>query len=218
MEGWGVVLLGLVMIILGIGLLAALVLSVMKIAQKAGYHPALGLLALVPYFNILILFLFAFRRWPIYDAMDAQKISSEKPLSGWVVTVFCLLGVVPFLLLLTAIAIPNFMRAKVSANDALARQTLQILSRASENYARDHGGVYPEDIADLVSASPPYLSRDYCRQNTGGYQYTCRLFSSGYEYQAMPQEAGKSGSHKLVVRTGGILLEEGVSPSAELQD
>lgn len=215
MEGWGIVLLGLVFLVLAIGLLAAIILSLMKIAQKAGYHPALGLLALVPYVNILILFLFAFRRWPIYEAMDAQKISSEKPLSGWVVTALCLFGMVPVLFLLTAIAVPNFMRANVSANDALARQTLQILSRASENYARDHGGLYPGDIADLLSASPAYLSRDYCRQHTRGYRYTCRSFSSGYEYQAMPQESGKSGSQKLVIRTGGILLEEGILPAVD---
>jgi hypothetical protein len=35
------------------------------ICKKAGFHPLISLLALIPYFNILLLFYLAFTKWPV---------------------------------------------------------------------------------------------------------------------------------------------------------
>jgi len=35
------------------------------ICKKAGFHPLISLIALIPYFNILLLFYLAFTKWPI---------------------------------------------------------------------------------------------------------------------------------------------------------
>ncbi|MBP6342844.1 MAG: prepilin-type N-terminal cleavage/methylation domain-containing protein, partial [Candidatus Omnitrophica bacterium] len=51
--------------------------------------------------------------------------------------------VVAIIALLAAIAIPNLLRAKMSANDALAKATLRSLSTASESYATSNQGNYP---------------------------------------------------------------------------
>jgi len=42
--------------------------------------------------------------------------------------------VVAIIALLAAIAIPNLLRAKISANDALAQSTLRALSTVAETY------------------------------------------------------------------------------------
>jgi membrane protein DedA with SNARE-associated domain len=44
--------------------LAVFLVPAWKIAKKAGFHGAWSLLILVPLLNILILWLFAFVRWP----------------------------------------------------------------------------------------------------------------------------------------------------------
>src|SRR5882672_8555912 len=70
--------------------------------------------------------------------------------------------VVAIIALLAAIAIPNLLRAKISANDALAKGTLRSLSTASETFGTSNSGNYPGDQTSLTGATPPYLNKDYC--------------------------------------------------------
>ena len=58
--------------------------------------------------------------------------------------------VVAIIALLAAIAIPNLLRAKISANDALAKATLRSISTASEAYATSNNGNYPTAISALT--------------------------------------------------------------------
>src|SRR3990167_836328 len=81
--------------------------------------------------------------------------------------------VVAIIALLAAIAIPNLLRAKISANDALALSTLKALSTASETFGTTNSGNYPLDMASLTGATPPYISKDYCDKTISGFIYTC---------------------------------------------
>ena len=36
------------------------------IFKKAGYHPALGLLILIPFLNVILVYFLAFAPWPIH--------------------------------------------------------------------------------------------------------------------------------------------------------
>ena len=76
--------------------------------------------------------------------------------------------VVAIIALLAAIAIPNLLRAKISANDATAKATLRSLSTASEAYATSNSGNYPSDMTSLTGATPPYLNVAYCGQTLSG--------------------------------------------------
>ena len=68
------------MALAGVGLLVWLVFIVAfivliaiiwwQIFKKAGYHPALGLLMLIPPLNIIMFFILAFGRWPIYEKLS----------------------------------------------------------------------------------------------------------------------------------------------------
>ncbi len=72
------------MALTGVGLLACLVFIVAfivliaiiwwQIFKKAGYHPAMGLLMIVPIVNIVMIFILAFARWPIYEKLSQSAV------------------------------------------------------------------------------------------------------------------------------------------------
>lgn len=113
--------------------------------------------------------------------------------------------VVAIIALLAAIAIPNLLRAKISANDALAQSTLKTLSTASETFATATNGNYPSAIASLTGATPPYLNEDVCSTTVAGFTYACTNTTGGYTYTATPVTAGTSGTTTYTITTGGIL-------------
>ncbi len=113
--------------------------------------------------------------------------------------------VVAIIALLAAIAIPNLLRAKISANDALAKGTLRSLSTASETFATSNSGNYPTAIASLTGATPPYITTNYCGATLSGFAYTCTFGSGGYTFVAAPVTAGTSGTTTFTMTTGGVL-------------
>ena len=105
---------------------------------------------------------------------------------------------------LAAIAIPNVMRAKISANEALAQSTLKMISTASETYATANDGDYPDDIDDLVNAATPYLNSNYCDSREAGYSYDCSFSLNQYVITASPISPS-TGTRNFKISTGGVL-------------
>ena len=116
--------------------------------------------------------------------------------------------VVAIIALLAAIAIPNLLRAKISANEAMAASTLRTLGTAAETYATASTGVYPGAETDLTSATPPYLNKPFCATSTAGFGFTCTWGTGGYTVIAAPNSAS-TGSTTFTVTTGGILTPPG---------
>lgn len=112
--------------------------------------------------------------------------------------------VVAIIALLAIIAIPNLLRAKISANDALAKTTLRTLSTAAETYATASNGTYPGSEAALTGATPPYLNKDYHGQTIAGFKYTLTFGETGYTFTAEPTKEGTSGSKTFTITTGGL--------------
>ena len=113
--------------------------------------------------------------------------------------------VVAIITLLAAIAIPNLLRAKISANDALAVSTLRTLSTASETFVTANSGNYPANETLLTGATPPYLNQAYCSTTASGFTYACTMSTSGYTFVATPVNVGNSGTTTYTISTGGIL-------------
>jgi len=113
--------------------------------------------------------------------------------------------VVAIIALLAAIAIPNLLRARISANDALAQSTLRSISTASETFATQKGGNYPADESSLTNATPPFINTAYCGQTIGGYTYDCSFDSGGYTVTTTPVAIGTSGTTTFTISTGGVL-------------
>ncbi len=113
--------------------------------------------------------------------------------------------VVAIIALLAAIAIPNLLRAKISANDAAAKATLRSLSTVTETFATSNSGNYPLDMASLTGATPPYISKNYCDVTVSGYTFKCTNTAGAYEYVATPVSVGTSGTTTFTMTTGGVL-------------
>ena len=151
----------------------------------------------------------------IYGIVDAYLVA-QKITKGQITTkstsVGCLVVLIAFFVvlvpgcaLLSAIAIPNLLRAKMAANDALAKATLRSLSTASESFATENNGRYPSAISELVYATPPYLTREYCNETISGYSFRCAFSPDGYQFTANPETEGTTGSQAYTVITGGVL-------------
>ncbi len=113
--------------------------------------------------------------------------------------------VVAIIALLAAIAIPNLLRAKMSANDALAKATLRAESTAAESYGTANNGNYPASEAALTGATPPYLNKTYCSTTVSGYSFACTWGTGSYSIAASPVTPGTSGTTTYTIATGGIL-------------
>jgi len=113
--------------------------------------------------------------------------------------------VVAIIALLAAIAIPNLLRARLTANETTAQATLRTISTAIETYAAANSGTYPDAIADLTGATPPYLNEDYTAAAKSGYVYTVPQWTSDYRVQATPEVAGQGRT--FCIRGGGGLAE-----------
>lgn len=114
--------------------------------------------------------------------------------------------VVAIIALLAAIAIPNLLRARISANDALAQSTLRTLSTASETFATANNGNYPGNISSLTGATPPYVNTNYCGVTLSGFDYVCTMGTGGYTFTATPVTINTTGTTTFTMSTGGILV------------
>ncbi len=118
--------------------------------------------------------------------------------------------VVAIIALLAAIAIPNLLGARRTANDAAARANLKTLCTELETYAAGTGnGAYPADIAGFV-AIPSAAATKYCTgtcvgaSGCGGFIYACSTITPGaYTITATPVTLGTTGTAVLTATTGG---------------
>ncbi|MEI8350020.1 MAG: hypothetical protein WCI77_07690 [Candidatus Omnitrophota bacterium] len=152
----------------------------------------------------------------IFDAYNTAKrinngeIVTEEP-SGCLLALLFVITipvVVAMIALLAAIAIPNFLRARLAANEAGAEAKVMTISTALESYASVHEGNYPSDEKDLTNAQPPYLGESCSNKSIKGYNYSLELNSDGYTVTAEPSSCGTTGSRIFKVETGGIKREQ----------
>ena len=114
--------------------------------------------------------------------------------------------IIPIFALLAAIAIPNLLRARLSANEALAMATLRSINAAAQTYETVNHH-YPENFSVLTYADPPYLAKDYSLEVTSGYKYQipATLDQNTFFATAVPEKKGTSGSRSFCVDDQGVL-------------
>jgi type IV pilus assembly protein PilA len=112
--------------------------------------------------------------------------------------------VVAIIALLAAIAIPNLLRARLTANETTAQATLRTMSTAFETYAAAHSGTYPTAVAgQLTGVTPPYLNEDYTQGTHADYTFSVPAWGTSYCIQATPAGQGRTFS----ISSGGIISE-----------
>lgn len=119
--------------------------------------------------------------------------------------------VVAIIALLAAIAIPNLLRPRMTANESSAQATLKTLSTACETFAAANNGSYPDAMSDLTGATPKYINKDYTAGGPySGYNFAVvggSLLATGYTFSASPATIGTSGSRYFAICTGGTMTE-----------
>ena len=65
-----------------------------------------------------------------------------------------LLIVIAIILIIAAIAIPNFLRAKIAANQAAAAETIRTITTASVVYSTTWSNGYPPSLSALGGVAP----------------------------------------------------------------
>ncbi len=110
--------------------------------------------------------------------------------------------VVAIIALLAAIAIPNLLQARITANTAAAKANVRSLSTAAETYSTANNCAYPADVAALATFISSATA--YCGQTVQGYAYTCTLAATGYTIVGAPVSA-QSGTTTYTATTGGVL-------------
>jgi len=119
----------------------------------------------------------------------------------------------PIFALLAAIAIPNLLRARLSANEAMASVHVRTLSTALESYKAANDGQYPFGESALTDATPPYIDQALNGKTISGYTYSVTLNSDAYSIVASPENCGTTGMKAFRVGTDGVVQEEFCTPS-----
>ena len=125
--------------------------------------------------------------------------------------------ILPIVVLLAAIAIPNFLRARHNANEFGAIAAARTLSSACASYkAADKASCYPDSLDDLARAEPPFIDSELGDGAQNGYVFTYEGSCDSFRVTAAPESQGVSGSRTFSVDETGEVKSDGQSLSGSL--
>ncbi|MFH0839365.1 MAG: prepilin-type N-terminal cleavage/methylation domain-containing protein [Candidatus Omnitrophota bacterium] len=117
-----------------------------------------------------------------------------------------LMIVVAIISLLVAIAIPNLLRTRISANEAAAIANVRTLSTACESYrAQQTPPTYAAALTDLSGATPPYIDSALGSGTRQGYTYTYAGTADAYTCTAAPVTPNVTGVRTFFVDQEGVI-------------
>jgi len=118
--------------------------------------------------------------------------------------------VVAIIALLAAIAIPNLLGARRTANEAAARANIKVLCSEAETFAAGAGdGAYYGSLALFQAAST--AATTYCASTLGGYVYACTMAATGYSFSGTPVSTN-TGAIVVTGTTGGQITTAVYAP------
>ena len=122
------------------------------------------------------------------------------------------IAVIPFILIIAAIAIPNLLRAKISANEASAVHSVRMVATAERAYAAQHPNEgFTCNLADLNSVG--LSDSDLLSGQKHGYVFAlqnCTVDSSGtpatkFQVTAVPVTLNSTGTKAFCSDESGAL-------------
>ncbi|MDD3296348.1 MAG: prepilin-type N-terminal cleavage/methylation domain-containing protein [Candidatus Omnitrophica bacterium] len=113
--------------------------------------------------------------------------------------------VVAIIALLAAIAIPNLLRARVSAQEAAAAAALHTIAAAEVQYRATHSAYAA--LANLDDDDPPYVDSTLAAGAKQGYNFTATPVSgsTGSQFIATAAPQTLSQAHTFYIDEDGVL-------------
>lgn len=118
-------------------------------------------------------------------------------------TLIELMIVMEIIALIAAIALPQLIRARTSANEVAAVRGLAAILDAQISYHTDHGN-YAVDFEQLVSPNPPYINGDWSGVRSG-YSYEITGFGNDFHATATPEDYTWSGWRGFFIDSSGVV-------------
>ena len=127
-------------------------------------------------------------------------------------TLIELMIVVEIIAILAAIAVPNYMRTRIQANEASAVASLRVILDAETNYNTQHYE-YATDISDLTSAVPPFLEGGEWTAARNGYRFRVEGDGVSFAAYATPEEWNVTGWNGFRIDvSAAIRYQQGAEP------
>ncbi len=118
-------------------------------------------------------------------------------------TLIELMIVVEIIAIMVAIAVPNYLRTRIQANESNAVGSLRTVLNAQMTY-NTVNLVYATNFDALTTAEPPYLTGNWTSERSG-YLFTLEGDGSSFAARATPTDFGNSGYHGFYVDPSGIV-------------
>jgi len=112
--------------------------------------------------------------------------------------------VVAIIVLLSAIAIPNLLRARLNANEASAISSMRVIAQGAISYRSANRG-FPTNLNILSNAIPAYVDTFLGGGNKSGYSFNLTGTSSNFNCTAVPLTQNVTGVRSFFVDASGIL-------------
>lgn len=98
----------------------------------------------------------------------------------------------------------------IAQNEDNALTTLKLIATSLDNYSKNHRGIFPENLKQLLDSQPPYLDRNYWDlPSFQGYVFDCpKLLPVEYMCVAKPVICNITGKKIFMVATGGVISSE----------
>ena len=140
-----------------------------------------------------------------------------------------LLVVVAIILIIAAIAVPNLLRARITANEASAVGSVRTINTAANSYSSTFGNGFPPSLAAMGTANPPgansscnegqFIDNVLTAGTKSGYSFTYVMANanatipagcaaaggSSYFIAAVPQAVGQTGQRSFCSDQSGVI-------------
>ncbi|MBM3246777.1 MAG: prepilin-type N-terminal cleavage/methylation domain-containing protein [Candidatus Omnitrophica bacterium] len=125
--------------------------------------------------------------------------------------------VVAIIALLAAIAIPNLMRARLTANEAAAQAALKTIATAQISYRT--GNPNYATLEELGNATPPYIDDVLAAGQKNGYDFSAADdgTDNGFIARAIPTTA-TTGTRRFCITEDGVVRVNAAVTNATTHD